>query len=176
MPETPFRPLLALLALIALAGCGGTEAYHRSERFDRDARHRRDFAAAPDALCEAARKVLAGQGYWVTRTAEGGNITVMGQKEFRAEDKQFAVIQMQLNCLPAAQGSASLFATALESRYDVRQSKEKTSVGVPLLAPITITSSSSSEGQVKLRGETVEERSFYEDFFRAVTRELGLTR
>jgi len=44
---------------------------------------------------------------------------------------------------------------------------------VPLVAPISFSSSTEGDNQVKTRGETVAARDFYERFYRAVQRELG---
>ncbi len=65
-----------------------------------------------------------------------------------------------------------LFVTAVESHFDVKQSKEQTTIGVPIVAPIYLSRSSSPETQIKTRGETVDDRAFYDRFFNAVGREL----
>lgn len=76
------RSLLPLCVLF-LAACGGETAYHRQERFNDDASHRRDFAVAKASLCEATRRVLIGQGYLVARQDDGNDQMLVGQKEFK---------------------------------------------------------------------------------------------
>lgn len=162
---------ITVVAAALVAACGGA-VHHRGEDFTSvDPRHRRDFAVASDDLCRAAHHVLLERGYVVVRRAEDYAIALVGRKEFREDDKQHAVLEFHATCSSAPQGSI-LFATALESRYDVAASKRSTSVGVPVVAPITFTSSETSEAQIKLGGGTVEDAGFYDSFFRAVQRRL----
>lgn len=161
----------AVVAAILVAACGGAP-HHRGEDFSSaDPRHRRDFAATSAELCRAAHQVLLERGYVVVRKSEEYAIALVGRKEFREDDKQHAVLELHATCTPAAKG-AILFATAVESRFDVAASKRSTSVGVPVVAPITFTSSETSEAQVKLGGGTVEDGGFYDSFFKGVQRAL----
>lgn len=166
------KSISAAIAAALVAACGGA-AHHRGEDFgSADPRHRRDFAAAAGDLCRAARHVLLERGYVVTRRTEDEAIALVGRKEFQEEDKQHVVLELHTTCSAAPQGSI-LFATAVESRFDVAASKRSTSVGVPVVAPITFTSSETSEAQVKLGGGTVQDAGFYESFFGAVERRLA---
>lgn len=61
----------------------------------------------------------------------------------------------------------------MESHYDVAQTKESTRVGLPLVTPMSVISTTTSEGQIKRSGETVNDRAFYDSLFRAVEKELG---
>ncbi|RTL57847.1 MAG: DUF2242 domain-containing protein [Rhodocyclaceae bacterium] len=166
------RAAAVVLAVAALAGCGGEKTYHHDERFAVDPRHKHEFAASRVALCDAARHVLLAQGYLVSRGEEGGDVVLLGQKEFKEKDNRTAVLQVQAVCGDKGKGSA-LFVTALESHFAVAQTKEKTSLGLPLVAPISITSTTTLEGQLKCSGETVDDRAFYDALFRAVERELA---
>lgn len=173
----PFSAIFTLFTLftlcaLLLAACGGETAYHRKERFSTDAGQHRDFTVAKAALCEATRRVLIGQGYLVVRQDDGNDQILVGQKEFKQEKDRHAVLQLQVICSDQ-NGKGSLTATALESHYDVAHTKEKTSFGLPLVAPVSIISSSTSEGQLKRSGETVTDRAFYDSLFRAVEKELG---
>lgn len=62
--------------------------------------------------------------------------------------------------------------TGTEEQFDVKTSRQSSTIGVPLLAPIYLSKISEADNQVKTRGETVTDRSFYERFYRAVEREL----
>ncbi|CAG1003244.1 hypothetical protein RHDC4_03366 [Rhodocyclaceae bacterium] len=164
---------ICIIAFAAfIAACGGGAAHHRGEEFgSADPRHRRDFPVAAGELCKVAQHVLLERGYAVSRRMEGDDIALVGRKEFREDDKQHAVLEFHATCSATAKG-AILFATAVESRFDGAASKRSTSVGVPVVAPITFTSSETSEAQVKLGGGTVEDAGFYESFFKAVQRGL----
>jgi hypothetical protein len=162
------RLLLPLMALL-LAACGGPRTYAEQEEFHIDSRHRKDFAAAATPLCEAARRVLLGDGYLV----EGGtDQTFVGAKEFQIEEKRHAILRIYVTCGQRAAGS-TLFATATEEHYDVKTSRQSTTIGVPLVAPISVGGKSETDHQVKTLGETVTDSAFYERFYRAVQRELG---
>lgn len=172
MSRTLALPLLTLCTCVLLSACGGERAYYRSESFEADNSHRREFAVAKTALCEAAQHVLLGQGYWLNRREDGDDIVVLGQKEFKKKDSGHVLLQLQAVCSPKGKG-ATLFVTALESHFDVAVTTGKTSVGLPLISPVAVSSSSTSESQLKRSGETVTDRTFYEALFKAVERELA---
>lgn len=162
---------MSILAALLLAACGGG-VHHRGEDFaSADPRHRRDFGAPAEEVCKVAHYVLLERGYVVARKAEAYVIELVGRKEFRESDKQHAVLEFHAACAPSGKGTA-LFITAVESRFDVAESKHSTSVGVPVVAPITFTTSGTSEAQVKLGGGTVEDAGLYESFFSAVRKGL----
>lgn len=161
-----------LFLIVLLAACGGEKTYHHDERFAADSRHKREFSAGRAALCDATRRVLLGQGYVVSRSDEANDVALLGQKEFKEPDNRSAVLQVQALCSDGAKGSV-LLVTALESHFDLAKVKEQKSLGLPLIAPLSVVSSTASASQIKLSGETVEDRSFYEGLFRAVEKELG---
>ena len=164
--------LAALAACVLLVACGGVKDYHHEETFGSDARFRREFGAESLRVCAAARAVLLGQGYVVvSATSHDPELSFVGSKEFKKEEQQLAVLQIHVHCVDSGHG-AMLFVTAVESHFDVKQSREQTTIGVPIVAPIYLSRSSSSETQIKTRGETVDDRTFYERFFNAVGREL----
>ena len=163
------KTALASLLLMLLAGCGGPQRYAQGEEFAADARYHRDFAASAAALCDAARRVLLGDGYLVTRTEDPG---LVGGKEFQIEEQQHAILNVYVSCEPRA-GKSTLYVTATEEHYDVKATRQSSSIGFPMVAPIYYGTQSEANGQVKTRGETVSERSFYERFYRAVQRQLA---
>ena len=160
--------VLLLLIPLVLAACGGPRSYSRNEDFQGDPRHRRDFSQAAEPLCDAARRVLLGEGYLVE--SEASALTLAGAKEFREEDNRHGVLRLHINCAERS-GGATLFVTATEELFEVKTNRQSTAVGLPLLSPISVHSKSESEGPVKIGGETVSDRNFYEGFYRAVQRE-----
>ena len=163
------KSAIELLLLILLTGCGGPPRYAANEDFAPDARYRRDFQTSATALCDAARRVLLGDGYIVTRAQ---NQSLIGGKEFQVEEQRHAILNLFVSCDQRAGGS-TLFVTATEEHFDVKAIRQSSSIGFPMVAPIYYSTQSAAEGQVKTRGETVSERGFYERFYRAVQRELG---
>ena len=157
------------LILFFLAACSGPRTYAEREEFHSDSRHSRDFAATVEPVCEAARRVLLRDGYIVEERAEQN---LIGVKEFQIEENRHALLRLYVTCGQRASGS-TLFVTATEEHFDVKTSRQNTSIGVPLVSPISISSKSEVDNQVKTRGETVMDKGFYERFYRAVHQELG---
>ena len=161
-------PLTLLLAAQLLAACGGAGSYAQREEFASEARHRRDFAVAAPSLCDAARRAMLGDGYIVTRSEDG---PLLGGKEFQVDENRHAILNLYVNCEPRA-GGATLFVTATEEHFDVKATRQSSTIGFPVLAPLYFGTLREAESQVKIRGETITENAFYERYYRAVQREL----
>ena len=144
---------------------------HRGESFEPDPRYRRVFKIPADQVCEAARLVLLGQGY-VVRRLEANALSLDGSKQFPGEKQSHTVLQVIVNCVQQTQGT-NLFVTAVEESFEVKKSSESTAVGLPIVAPIAVSRSSTAEQQVKSGGQTVGDARFFERFFAAVQAELG---
>ncbi len=160
--------LASTVVFLLLAACGGPGTYAGKEDFQADSRHRRDFSATAAPVCEAARRVLLGDGYIVEK---GTDHDLTGAKEFPIEENRHAILRLYVSCGQRTGGS-TLFVTATEEHFDIRAGSESTSIGVPL-TPLSISSKRKVDAQVKTRGETVTDRRFYERFYRAVEKELG---
>lgn len=161
----------ALAAVAVLEACGGNLGNRDDQPFREQPMHRFDIAAAPATVCTAARKVLLGDGYVVARASPEDDLALIGTREFMAEKDHPAVLQFHASCQQSAAGTA-LFATAVESRFEISQTKQKTSVGIPIVAPISVSSTTTSEAMVKVGGETLREEAMYRRFFAAVMREI----
>lgn len=162
--------LVLMLMLLLLSACGGIRTFAENEDFQADPRYRRDFTAAAVQVCDAARRVLKGDGYVVAENA-GGDHNLVGAKEFPIEENRHAILRVYVTCDQRTSGS-TLFVTATEEHFDVKASSESTYIGVPL-TPLSLGSKREIENEVKIRGETVTDRDFYERFYRAVQKELG---
>ena len=167
--KRPLAKVLPPLLLALLASCGGPENYAEREAFASDARYRRDYTTGAAPLCDAARRAMLGDGYVVGRPDE---LRLIGGKQFQVDEKQHAILMLYVHCDPRAAGS-TLFVTATEERFDVKATRQSSSLGFPLLAPLYFGTLVESDNQVKIRGETVTQTTFYERFQRAVERELA---
>lgn len=160
--------LVLTLIFPLIAACSGTRTYAGKEDFQADSRHHKDFSGAAAPVCEAARRVLLGDGYIVEESADQN---LIGVKEFQMEKNRHAILRLYATCDQRAGGS-TLFVTATEQHFDVKTSRQTTSIGVPFVPPLSVRSKSEVDNQVKTRGETVTDRDFYERFYRAVQQEL----
>ena len=158
-----------MLTSMFLASCGGPDNYAGKEDFKSDPRYRRDFSADSVSLCSAARRVLLGDGYIVI-SEDNHNLTA--GKEFQIEDKSHAILQVYVSCDQRMNGS-TLFITATEEHFDVKTSRKSTLMGVPLVAPISLGTRKEADYQVKIRGETISDRKFYERFYQGLGQELA---
>lgn len=164
------RPLtILILSTLFLASCGGPGNYAGKEDFQSDPRYRRDFSTDFISLCTAARRVLLGDGY-IVLDGEGQKLTA--GKEFQVEDKTHAILQVYVSCEQRINGSI-LFVTATEEHFDVKTSRKSTLLGVPLVAPISLGTRKEADYQVKVRGETITDRKFYDRFYQALQIELA---
>lgn len=157
-----------IFTLILLAACGGPRSYAEREAFHADSRHARDFSATSGPVCEAARRALLRDGYIVERGVEQN---LIGTKEFQIEDSGHGILRVYATCGVRAGGS-TLFVTATEEHFGVKTSRHDTSIGLPILSPISISRQSQVDNQVKTLGETVWDEDFYDRFYRAIQREL----
>jgi hypothetical protein len=164
-------PALAA-ATTVLMGCAGRVAPQGDELFVEKSMHRMDIGAAPSRVCDAVTKVLLGEGYVVARATPEDSLTLVGTREFMAEEDHPAVLQFHASCLQSGTGT-SLFATVVESRFVVSQTKQKTSVGIPIVAPVSVATTTTSDALVKVSGETLRDAGAYQRFFAAVAREMG---
>jgi hypothetical protein len=161
-------PFLILISLLLVA-CGAADNYAVKEDFQSDTRYRRDFSVDSVSLCAAARRVLLGDGY-IVMDGEGQKLTA--GKEFQIEDKSHAILQVYVSCDQRITDS-TLFTTATEEHFDVKTSRKSTLLGVPLVAPISLGTRKEADYQVKIRGETITDRKFYERFYQALQLELA---
>jgi hypothetical protein len=159
----------AALFTVVLTACGGPKTYADSEDFRADSRYHQNFSTEASTLCNAAKRALLSDGYVVTMQ---DSPNMIGSKSFQVEEKSHAVLQLHISCSPRSEG-ATLFLTATEEHFDVKTSRKSTLIGVPVVTPISIGSKSETDNQVKTRGETVTDRSFYNRFYQAVQRELS---
>lgn len=160
--------LLLTLTALLLTACGGTRTYAVKEDFQNDTRYRRDFSGAVAPVCDAARRVLQGDGYLVGKSADHD---LIGTKEFPIEENRQALLHLYVTCSPRGNGS-TLFVTATEEHFDVKTNSEGTSIGIPL-TPLSIGSRKETHSLAKTHGETVTDYNFYQRFYRAVEKELA---
>lgn len=165
----PTRRLAALAALCAaalLAACHtpGQQRYGLQERFGSGNMHSRLFDAPPAQACEAGRRALLSQGYFIN-TARAD--LVEGSKSFQPDLESHLQMTIRMVCVPdGGAGSVTLgFVTALQDAYTVKKGNNSASLGVPTIGSLSLPFMAGSESLVKVGSQTIASEKFYDSFF-----------
>ncbi len=160
-----YRSKILLLSLCGLlqAACSNNAVYP-DESFSYDSLFKLRTDGEVGMACESARRSLLGEGYLIaSATSEG----VIGRKAYKSEGKENTFIEMNIVCLPEANGS-TVFATGVLSTYALKMSSSSASVGLSALGSISLPIGQSADSLVKVSEETIDDKDFYRRFFAAV--------
>lgn len=149
-----------LAALLLVAGCASREAF-RGEEFREDSPFARNFSVPAPKACESAQMALLSQGY---RIGESGPKSVAGQKDFQAAGETYTVIEIKAVCMERPPGSI-VFASAVQTKYELKKSRQSTSLGIPVIGALSLPLGSEPEALVKVGAETISDWEFYSGFF-----------
>lgn len=161
-------PLVSvLIAGLLLAGCAtgsGSARQYVTESFDSTTTHARNFAATEAQACEAARRALLSQGYFVTRA---GDDQVAGRKQFQPVGDVHVDVDFRVVCVrDDRQGRGSIaFATAVQDRYELKKASSSASVGVGAIGSVSLPFNAGNDAMVKVASQTVTQDEFYARFF-----------
>lgn len=171
MPHTHCARGLAAAGLAAalLAACGGPKVY-REEAFEKASPYHQRFPIPGKAACDGARRALLSQGYVVD---DSRMEHLKGLKQFQPDGDLHVVMEFSVVCI-GEDGASTLFATATQSRYDLKKTKQSAGISVPSVGSISLPWGSSSEALVKVAGETIRDEAFYARFFQLTRQMLGL--
>ena len=171
------RALIAAVAL-ALAACAELTPQqpapllnYQPESFDASA-FSRHFAAAPERICEAARRALLSQGYVITG-ASAEQVTV--RKYFQPDPAHHVQLEFKVVCAPeagSAEPASMVFASGLKEQYVMRKAKNSASLGVGGIGSLSLPVEGSLDALVKISSETVVDPRLYERFFDLVAAQL----
>ena len=159
---------LALCAVLLLAACGGHDVY-RDESFKQDSPYRQDYPVPASNACNAAQLAILSQGYKVSLN-DGSSI--YAQKNFQPDDEINVTIELNVVCKDYLSGSM-VFAKAVQTKYELKKSRQTTSLGIPSVGSISLPMGKTTESLVKVGGETVSDPAFYQRFFALVRSYLG---
>jgi Uncharacterized protein conserved in bacteria (DUF2242) len=162
----------AALQLVGLAACSSPSGpKFQPEEFGSTTTHARNYASAPSATCEAARRALLSQGF-VINAADAAQ--VKGRKHFQPEKEVHYEIEFTVVCAAEGGGRKSIaFVNALQDRYALKKSPNSASVGVSVIGSLSLPISSSDDSLVKVASETITAAPFYDRFFALLQRYLG---
>lgn len=167
----PARLLLLATAAAIAGGCGGTKVY-RDEDFAPGSPYHREVAADPDVACEAATRALLGQGYALE---ESPPRAIRARKAFQPDQETNVILQFNVVC-KGNRDTATVFANAVQTRYELKKTSQSTSLSVPSVGAISLPWGDKTEAQVQVGSETVSDPDFYDRFFALLERYLGQLR
>jgi hypothetical protein len=168
-----------LLPLLLLAGCSITPQVpadvhvYEQERFSVDSPYQRVLGVPPQSACDAARRVLLGQGYALHQSEPE---RLHARKFFKPVRGASVELAVNVLCLPPAprDGSGSLmFITAWQDEFVTRRNPVAASIGVPVVGNVSMPVGSTEDSLVKVAVETIQDRAFYERFFAQLERTLA---
>jgi len=159
--------------VVSLASaCSTTQPapFHRDE-FNPSETYSRVVPATEAQTCEAARRALLSQGYVVANASAD---VVNARKSFQPEAETHVEIEFRVTCAPEIKGSGKtlVFASALQDRYALKKSNNSASLGVGVLGSVSLPFSSSDDALVKVASETITASTFYDRYFKLLTRYL----
>lgn len=154
----------AVVLLGACAAGSGSARHDASETFDSTTTHAQLFAATEAQTCEAARRALLSQGYFVSRSGED---QVSGRKQFQPAGDVHLDVEFRVVCAPDQRNGqgAIAFATAVQDRYELKKSSSSASVGVGAIGSLSLPFSAGNDAMVKVASQTVTNDEFYARFF-----------
>ncbi|MDD2883743.1 MAG: DUF2242 domain-containing protein [Dechloromonas sp.] len=157
------RLVLALLAacLLLTACASKVPSAYRAETFEPETPFQFHTELDSEALCDKGRRALLSQGYDVELSAP---TNIRGAKFFLPAPNQQLQLRISLVCLASSNG-ATLYANALQSRYEMKADSNSTGLSVAGLGSISLPWSSESGTLVKVGDETVTDPAFYQRLF-----------
>jgi hypothetical protein len=164
--------LLVSAALpLVLAACAASTPKPRAEDFQQTETYSRAFASPGPVTCDAGKRALMSQGYFIDK-AESGAVT--GHKSFQeAEDNMHTQIQFQMICSPNEDtNGTTVFVNAVRDRYAIKRSATSASVGVSILGSVSMPIGSSADSLVKVASETISRSDYYDGFFNLLKKNL----
>lgn len=156
-----FAPRLAAL-LVLLAGCSSTPApAWRAEKFEAETPFQFHSDLPPLVLCELGKRALLSQGYEVDASSPQN---IRGSKFFQPQSDYQVQLRLTLVCLPGKEDS-TLYANALQTRYELKSGGSSTGLSVAGLGSISVPLLTDKSSLVKVGEETVSDPEFYRRLF-----------
>lgn len=153
----------ALCAALLVAGCGSLDVY-REESFKEDSPYKQNYPVSAAKACSGAQLAILSQGYKISLS---DNSVIYAQKDFQPDDDINVTIELNVVCKDYLSG-AIVFANAIQTKYELKKSRQSTSVGIPSVGSISLPMGKTTESLVKIGGETVSDPAFYQRFFALV--------
>ena len=164
--------ILVLVSALMLSGCGGIAKYNDVFRSsDVNAPNIKTFTASPENLYMAACRALLADNFRIEKEDPGKSVIAA---KYWTEDKKMVQLAIAVNVLPAGEGKATAYASAVQSVNEAETNSNYfhipifigLSIPTPIKTGSTITSAQEQE-------KTVKNVAFYRRLFKAVGRQLS---
>ncbi|MGD9788039.1 MAG: DUF2242 domain-containing protein [Sulfuricellaceae bacterium] len=164
--------ILGLLALSLLAGCGKRDIY-RDEAFQGETPFSARIQAPVERVRTAVRHALLSQGYLLAAAPQPDML--LGSKEFQDDEERNVVLYFQAAWQDNGDGSATVYATAIQQVNSLETAKQTAGINLPALGGISVPAGS-TRFQTKISGETIQDKAFYRRFYRLVEEAAGVAK
>lgn len=155
--------LISLLFTLILVACGGPEVY-REEAFQTESPYKIQLSVPVREACEAAQLALLSQGY---RLELEQPQAIKARKDFQPESDITASIEFHVVCKARPTGSI-MFANAVQTSYELKKSRQSTSISIPSAGALSLPFGKTTESLVKIAEETIANEDFYARYFALV--------
>ncbi|MCK6405991.1 MAG: DUF2242 domain-containing protein [Rhodocyclaceae bacterium] len=157
------RPTSLIFLSLLLGACATNKPAPawRAEAFSEETPFEYRTSAAPPEVCSVGQRALLSQGYQVDSLQAQ---MVKARKYFEPSPGHHMELSISLVCLPTQAGSV-LYASALQTRYELKTSTANASVSVGGMGSISLPWLSDKDSLVKVGEETVSDPDFYRRLF-----------
>jgi hypothetical protein len=163
-----------LLTGIGLSACSVKKAY-QEEAFASASRNvlTRSFKADCPKLLQASRNVLLAEGFRMINMKEDQLILDMA-KDRQVDDDVTSRIDFQVNGMSCGKALSTLGVSATETQTKSAEKQNYTDLSIGPIVSVPIPAGS-EQSMSKTLGETVLDKTFYENFFNALEKEVALS-
>lgn len=158
------RILLIVLSVLFLCGCA-TPAHKRV--FNQESGfNKRTYEVSLEVCWQAVSRVVLGQGFSLER--EDSQRGFLQASRYFQQGKRTTTLIIQINLKTESEEKTTVYLTAVETAEKVYVRGES----VPLLFGLISLPRGQEAKEIKEGTKTVEDRQFYERFFKAVEKEI----
>lgn len=168
MSPTPAisRLFSSLACCVLLAACANapTPQVYRVEKFQVETPYQLQSDLPPLVLCEYGKRALLSQGYEVDASSPQN---IRGSKFFQPQSDNQVQLRITLVCL-AGKLESTIYANALQTRYELKSGGSSTGLSVAGLGSISLPWLPDKSSLVKVGEETIDDPDFYKRLFSLV--------
>lgn len=162
MFQMPYKSLITCLAAMTVVACNSTpNPAYRAESFEAETPFQFHSEQSAETLCELGKRALLSQGYEVESTAPKH---IRGSKFFQPQVDNQVQLRITMVCLDGGH-DATIYANALQTRYELKSSGSSTGLSVTGIGSISVPWPTDKGSLVKVGEETIADPEFYHRLF-----------